>query len=115
MLLAGFSQGGAIALYAGLRYPQRLAGIVALSAYLVGAERIASEASAANRDVPVFMAHGTHDPVVAYAWGERSRDVLKAEGWPVEWRAYPMEHSAVSDEILAAGAFITRVLNDAKR
>ena len=110
MLLAGFSQGGAIALYAGLRYPERLAGIVALSTYLVAAERIASEASAANRDVPIFMAHGTHDPVVAYAWGERSRDVLNAEGWRVEWRSYPMEHSAVIDEIVAAGAFIARVL-----
>jgi phospholipase/carboxylesterase len=112
MLLAGFSQGGAIALYAGLRYPERLAGIVALSTYLVAAERIGSEASAANRDVPIFMAHGTHDPVVAYAWGERSRDVLNAEGWHVEWRTYPMEHSAVIDEIVAAGAFIARVLND---
>jgi phospholipase/carboxylesterase len=110
MLLAGFSQGGAIALYAGLRYPARLGGIVALSTYLVAAERIGGEASAANRDVPIFMAHGTHDPVVAYEWGERSRDVLNAEGWHVEWRAYPMEHSAVIDEIVAAGAFIARAL-----
>ena len=110
MLLAGFSQGGAIALYAGLRYPQRLAGIVALSTYLVAPERIDAEASAANRDLPIFMAHGTHDPVVAFAWAEQSRDALRAAGWQVEWHAYPMEHSAVPDEIQRAGAFIARVL-----
>ena len=105
-VLAGFSQGGAIALYAGLRAPARLAGIVALSTYLIAAERIAAEASATNRDVPIFMAHGTYDPVVQFAWAERSRDTLKAAGWPVEWHAYPMEHGAVLEEITAVGAFI---------
>jgi phospholipase/carboxylesterase len=105
-LLAGFSQGGAIALYAGLRFGQRLAGIVALSTYVVAADRLAAEASAANRDVPIFMAHGTHDPVVQFAWAERSREALQASGWNVEWHAYPMEHSAVPEEIVAAGAFI---------
>ena len=109
-LLAGFSQGGAIALYAGLRHRRRLAGIVALSTYLIASERIADEASTANRDVPIFMAHGTYDPVVAFAWAEASRDALKAAGWPLEWHAYPMEHSAVIEEIVAAGAFITRQL-----
>ncbi|HSU43911.1 MAG TPA: carboxylesterase, partial [Casimicrobiaceae bacterium] len=73
-LLAGFSQGGAIALFAGLRFDARLAGVIALSAYLIAPERLAAEASAANRDVPVFMAHGTHDPVIAFAWAEHSRD-----------------------------------------
>ena len=111
-LLAGFSQGGAIALYAGLRFEARLAGIIALSAYLIAPERLATQASAANRDVPIFMAHGLHDPVVAFAWAERSRDALKAGGWPLEWHAYPMEHSAVIEEITAAGAFIMRVLTD---
>jgi phospholipase/carboxylesterase len=111
LLLAGFSQGGAIALYAGLRYPQRLAGIVALSTYLIAPERLAGEASAANRDVPIFMAHGTHDPVVAYAWAEQSRDVLRALGYSLEWHTYPMEHSAVLEEIQAAGAFMTRALS----
>jgi len=109
-LLAGFSQGGAIALYAGVRFGERLAGLVALSAYLIAPERIAAEASAANRDVPIFMAHGTHDPVIAFAWAERSRDVLKTGGWPVEWHAYPMEHSAVIEDIVAAGEFIARAL-----
>ena len=109
-LLAGFSQGGAIALYAGLRLPERLAGIVALSTYLIAGERLEAEASAANRDVPIFMAHGLYDPVVQLAWAERSRDWLKDGGWPVEWHAYPMEHAAVLEEILAAGAFIARAL-----
>jgi phospholipase/carboxylesterase len=112
MLLAGFSQGGAIALFAGLRFDSRLAGVLALSAYLIAPERLATEAVAANRDVPIFMAHGTHDPVIAFAWAEHSRDVLKAGGWPLEWHAYPMEHSAVVEEIVAAGAFIARVLTD---
>ena len=107
-LLAGFSQGGAIALYAGLRAPSRLAGIVALSTYLIASDRTGAEASAANRDVPIFMAHGTYDPVVQFAWAERSRDALKAGGWPVEWHAYPMEHGAVLEEITAAGSFISR-------
>jgi phospholipase/carboxylesterase len=111
-LLAGFSQGGAIALYAGLRFDARLAGIVALSAYLIAADDVEAQASAANRDVPIFMAHGMRDPVIAFAWAEHSRDVLKAGGWPLEWHAYPMEHSAVTEEIVAAGAFITRVLVD---
>ena len=114
MLLAGFSQGGAIALYAGLRCRERLAGIVALSSYLIGAERLGVEASAANRDVPIFMAHGTHDPVIAFAWAERSRDALQAAAWRVEWHSYPMEHSAVIEEIAAAGAFIRRALDTDK-
>lgn len=109
--LAGFSQGGAIALYAGVRNEARLGGIVALSSYLIAAERLEGEASAANRDLPIFMAHGTRDAVIQLAWAERSRDVLKAAGWPVEWHAYPMEHAAVAEEIAAAGAFIARQLS----
>ena len=109
-LLAGFSQGGAIALYAGLRNAERLAGIVALSTYVIGAERLQAEASVANRDLPIFMAHGTYDQVVQLAWAEHSRDVLVAGGWPVEWHVYPIEHSAAIEEVVAAGAFISRVL-----
>jgi len=111
-LLAGFSQGGVIALHAGLRFPSRLAGIVALSTYLVAPDQLSDQASEANRDVPIFMAHGLYDPVIAFAWAEASRDMLKANGWPLEWHAYPMEHSAVIEEIVAAGAFIARVLTD---
>src|SRR5574337_1102649 len=109
-VLAGFSQGGAIALYAGLRYPERLAGIVGLSTYLVASASTAAEASAANRGVPIFMGHGTHDPVVRLAWAEHSRDVLRAAGWNVEWHTWPMEHSAVQEESAAVGRFLTRVL-----
>ena len=110
IVLAGFSQGGAIALFAGLRHPQRLAGIIALSTYLVQPDLLLTEAASANRDVPIFMAHGTRDPVVQFAWGEASRRALEAGGWKVEWHAYPMEHSAVIEEIVAAGQFLTRVL-----
>lgn len=110
IVLAGFSQGGAIALYAALRHPQRLAGIVALSTYLIDAPNLVAEAAPANRDVPIFMAHGTHDPVVRFPWAEASRDALIAGGWKVEWRAYPMEHSAGIEEIVAVGAFLRKVL-----
>jgi len=110
IVLAGFSQGGAIALYTGLRHPQRLAGIVALSTYLIDAPSLAAEAAPANRDVPIFMAHGTYDPVVRLAWAESSRRALEAAGWKVEWHAYPMEHSAVMEEIEAAGVFLRKVL-----
>jgi len=111
VVLAGFSQGGAIALYTGVRCAERLGGLIGLSTYLVGFDRVAAEASAANRDVPVFMAHGAYDPVVQLAWAERSRDALRAGGWDVEWHVYPIEHSAVIDEIVAVGEFISRVLN----
>lgn len=110
VILAGFSQGGAIALYAGVRYAERLGGVIGLSTYLVGFDRVAAEASAANRDVPIFMAHGTLDGVVQLAWAERSRDALRAGGWDVEWHTYPIEHSAVIDEIVVAGKFIVKVL-----
>src|SRR4051812_42251169 len=82
-VLAGFSQGGAVALFAGLRQPEPVAGIVALSTYLIGETLLDTEASAANRAVPIFMAHGTRDPVVQYAWGEASRRALEARGYRV--------------------------------
>jgi phospholipase/carboxylesterase len=84
IVLAGFSQGGAIALYTGLRHAERLAGIVALSTYLVRAGDLATEASPANCDVPIFMAHGTMDPMVRPEWGDASRQALEAAGWRVE-------------------------------
>jgi phospholipase/carboxylesterase len=110
IVLAGFSQGGAVALYTGLRHPQRLAGIVALSTYLIGMDALDAQASPANRDVPIFMAHGTYDPVVRLAWAQASRDALVRGGWNVEWQEYPMEHSAVMEEVAAIGAFLRRVL-----
>lgn len=110
IVLAGFSQGGAIALYTGLRYPERLAGIAALSTYVVDAPNLVAEASPMNRDLPIFMGHGTHDPVVALAWAEASRKTLEAGGWKVEWHTYAMEHSASPEEIVDIAAFLRRVL-----
>jgi phospholipase/carboxylesterase len=110
IVLAGFSQGGAIALYAGLRHAERLAGILALSTYLVQADRLPAEAAAANRDVPIFMAHGTADPVVRFEWGVASRRALEANGNPVEWHQYPIEHSLCLEEVRAIGAWLARVL-----
>ncbi len=110
IVLAGFSQGGAMALYTGLRHMERLAGIVALSTYLIDANNLVAEAAPANRELPIFMAHGTHDPVVRFAWAEASRQMLVDGGWSVEWHTYPMEHSAVLDELAAAGTFLRKVL-----
>jgi phospholipase/carboxylesterase len=110
IVFAGFSQGGAIALYAGLRHPERLAGIVALSTYLVDAPNLPTEAAPANRNVPIFMAHGTQDPVVQFAWGEISRRALVEQGYAVDWHAYPMEHSALPEEIAAIGKFLAGIL-----
>ena len=110
IVLAGFSQGGAIALYAGLRHAVRLAGIVGLSTYLVHADRIADEGAAANRDVPIFMAHGTQDPMISVSWGDASRRALEASGYAVEWHTYAMPHAVVWEEIEAIAAFLARVL-----
>ncbi len=110
IVVAGFSQGGAVALYTALRHRERLAGLIALSTYLVAPETLAAEAAPVNRDLPVLMAHGTEDPVVRYAWGEASRDALAALGWRVEWHGYPMPHGVVWEEIEVVAAFLTRIL-----
>ena len=113
IVVAGFSQGGAIALYTGLRHGERLAGIMALSTYLVAPDRLAVESSAANRDVPIFMAHGTADPIVRFEWGEASKRMLEAAGYRIEWHSYRMEHSVCLEEIEAIGAWLCRVLRTA--
>src|SRR5438094_7074202 len=110
IVLAGFSQGGAIALYAGLRHAERLAAIVALSTYVIAPATLAFEGSAANRDISIFMAHGTQDPVIQFRWAEASRQVLVAAGYNVEWHVYAMPHSAVPEEIDAISAFLLRAL-----
>jgi phospholipase/carboxylesterase len=110
LVLAGFSQGGAIALQTGLRHPERLAGIMALSSYLPIADKFSAEASAANRDVPVFMAHGSYDPIVPLARAEQSRGVLQSFGYAVEWREYPMPHSVCAEEVTDIGAWLRKVL-----
>ena len=113
IVIAGFSQGGAIALYGGPRHAERLAGIIALSTYLIRGEDLPGEANALNRDLPIFMAHGTQDPMVRLEWGEASRRALVAAGYPVEWHTYPMPHSVVWEEIEAIRVFLGRVLAEA--
>jgi phospholipase/carboxylesterase len=113
IVLAGFSQGCAMALHTGLRLPQRLAGIMALSGYLPLADRLAAERHAANARTPVFMAHGTQDPVVVLARGEASRDALATLGQPVQWHSYPMPHSLHPREIADISAFLAQVLGPA--
>jgi len=110
IVLAGFSQGGAIALHTGLRYPERLAGVMALSTYLPLAESFTKEATPANAKTPVFMAHGTQDPVVPYAMGRGSRDLLQQAGYALEWQEYPMQHSVCLEEVADIGRWMTGVL-----
>ena len=110
IVVAGFSQGGAIALQTGLRHVERLAGVMALSAYLPLADSLPAEASAANKDVPVFYAHGTYDPVIPFAMATVSRDKLGELGYPVEWHEYPMQHAVCPEEIAAIGKWLTKVL-----
>lgn len=110
IVLAGFSQGGAMALHTGLRAPERLAGVMALSCSLPLADRLAAEASAANRDVPILMAHGTHDPLIPIARGRGSRDRLVELGYRVTWREYPMPHSVCAEEITDVAAWLREVL-----
>ena len=110
IVLAGFSQGGAIALQTGLRYTDSLAGIMALSTYLPLAEQLADEATAENRKTSIFMAHGVQDAVVPYAMAARSRDILVQHGYDVEWHEYRMQHSVCLEEIRDIGAWLKRIL-----
>ena len=110
IVLMGFSQGCAMTLLAGLRHPQRLAGLAGLSGYLPLSATAAAERSEANRDTPVFLAHGTRDPVVIFERGARSRDELLALGQNVEWHEYPMEHSVCAEEIADLNRWLLRVL-----
>jgi phospholipase/carboxylesterase len=99
VVLAGFSQGGAVALFAGLRHPERLAGILALSTYLPFPEKLAADKSSANAQVPILMCHGRDDPMVKLWMGTQSRDLLQAQGHAVEWHDYPMQHEICMEEI----------------
>ena len=99
ILLAGFSQGGAIVLGGGLRYAVRLGGIIGLSTYLPLAQKTDAEAAPANIDVPIFMAHGLLDPTISHALGEMSRDYLTQRGYRVDWHAYSMAHQVCAEEI----------------
>ena len=110
IVLAGFSQGCAMTLMTGLRYPERLAGLAGMSGYLPLAASTAAERSEANRDLPIFLAHGSADPVVAIERGSASRDALVALGHAVEWHDYPMEHSVCPQEIADLNRWLLKVL-----
>jgi phospholipase/carboxylesterase len=110
IVVAGFSQGGALALYSGTRFAERLAGVVGLSCYLPLASRLGAERSAANAATSVFLAHGTQDPVVSFRFGENTRATLEAAGYPVEWHSYPIPHSVSPQEIADLGAWLRRVI-----
>jgi phospholipase/carboxylesterase len=110
IVLAGFSQGGAIAMYTGLRYEQRLAGIMGLSTYLILSEPLADDRSDANASTPILVAHGTQDPVVPYPAGERSVARLTELGYPVEWHSYPMPHAVCPEEIADIRRWLGRCL-----
>jgi phospholipase/carboxylesterase len=106
IVLAGFSQGGAVAIHTALRHGERLAGLVALSTYLVLEETLDAERSQANRDLPILMCHGTIDPMVPEDRGRACRDKLVALGYTVNWRTWPMEHQVCGEEIALIGAFL---------
>jgi len=110
VVLAGFSQGGAIALQTALRYPQRLAGVLALSTYLPLSTKVSLERTKENQDVPIFMAHGTHDDIIAISRAKISREILEQQGYQVEWHEYPMPHSVCPQEIADISAFLARLL-----
>lgn len=110
IVLAGFSQGGALALYTGTRLPENLAGIMGLSCYMLLGSRLAEERSEANQTTPIFMAHGTQDPVVSVQFGDETRRQLEAAGYSVEWHTYPMPHAVSPEEIDAIAAWLRRTL-----
>jgi phospholipase/carboxylesterase len=110
IVLAGFSQGGALSLYTAARFPQALAGVVALSSYVPLISSFASDRSPANDATPIFMAHGRSDTVIPSTLGRESRDFLLAQGYAVEWHEYPMPHSVCPEEVADIGAFLRRVL-----
>jgi len=110
IIVAGFSQGGAIALYAGLRYPQTLGGIMALSTFLPMQQRLQQEAADANRNTPIFMAHGLHDDIVALKFGIQTRALLQQLGYHLQWHDYVMAHSVCPEEIRDISNWLANIL-----
>ncbi|MDQ7003556.1 MAG: carboxylesterase [Ghiorsea sp.] len=110
IILVGFSQGGAMTLYTGLTVDKPLAGLVALSCYLPLHTTIAGELNPETKTTPIFMAHGTEDPVVLFEYGKESKDLLQNLGYQVRWFEYPMEHSVCPDETHAIGQWIKQLL-----
>lgn len=115
IVLAGFSQGGAITLHTGLRYPTALAGLMALSTYVPLPEQFAAEALPARRDTPILMCHGRHDGMLPLQLGQWSRDVLRERGYDVTWKEYPMQHQVCAEEIADIGAWLRERLAPASR
>jgi len=111
IVLAGFSQGGAIVLQTAVRYSSALAGVLALSTYLPLAGTLKAERGQANRDVPIFMAHGEYDDVIPLARAQQSAKLLTDAGYPVEWHTYPMPHSVCAEEIAHIAAFLRKALD----
>lgn len=107
--LAGFSQGGVIALHTGLRFPEKLAGIMALSTYLPTLEQLKTEQSLANQSTPILMAHGLNDPVVPLQTAQLAFDTLQSMAYNIEWQSYPMEHSICPQEIQRIATFINTI------
>lgn len=115
IVLAGFSQGGAVALHTGLRLDRPLAGILALSTYVVGEDLLAGERHPANAGTPVFQAHGQYDPMVPIARGEAARDLLVSLGHTVTWRTYPMMHAVCPEETRDIGDWLRSVLDPGEK
>jgi phospholipase/carboxylesterase len=109
IVLAGFSQGGAIALHTGLRYPQSLAGILSLSAPMPDAETLMAEIHPANAAIPIFMAHGTDDRMIPFALAQQARKLLEAQRLSLEWHAYATGHSVVMDELRDIARWLSRI------
>jgi phospholipase/carboxylesterase len=110
IVLGGFSQGGAISLFSGPRYPEKLAGIMGLSSYMLLEDSLPAERTAANYKTPVFLAHGSQDPMVDIRRGQEARQLLEAGGYPVEWHAYAMPHSVCPQEVVDIAGWLRRVL-----
>lgn len=113
IVLAGFSQGGAVALYAGLRYPEKLAGLLGLSTYLPHYADTAGERTAVNQSTPIFLAHGTQDDVVAPSLGEDSKNLVCELGYQVDWHTYPVAHNIAIEEIIDIRKWLEKVLKNA--
>jgi len=106
IVLAGFSQGGAMAYSVGLTHPERLAGIIALSAYIPAPGLLDEDSLAANRRTPIFAGHGREDDVVPYALGRQAHDLLQGRGYGIAWHDYPMDHAVCAEEIADIGRWL---------
>jgi phospholipase/carboxylesterase len=112
IVIAGFSQGGAVVYHTGLRSKHKLAGMLTLSTYLPFAQQVPAERNKINSDTPIFASHGTYDAMVPFEFGKNSVDTLSKLGYQVQWRSYPMEHQVVMEQIQDIGAWINKVFSE---